>query len=450
MLLRMLNVLLAPTTPVTTSNVNSNIGSGNMGKEDIIDFLGKDDIPLDTKDNKSGKDIIPLEDDETDETDDKEDKPKKSKFKDKDDDKTDDDKTDDEDDELKDLEDELEDPSDEQLELVTPVRRKEILAKYPKLFKDFPYLEKAYYREQQYTKILPTIDDAKEALSKAETLDKFENDLADGNITTMLSAVSKADKNAFYKMADNWMLTLKEVDEKAYNNVLGNVIKHTIMAMVGEAKASNNDALRDAAAILNQYAFASSNFIPPRLLSETKSDNKNTDRDDKLTARENAFAKQKLDNAVEDLDTRVNTSYKSTIEAYIDPKGSMTDFVKKNAIREAVENLEELISRDDRFKILTDKLWARASQDDYSKDSIKKIQTAFITKAKTLLPSVIKKARQEALRGNSGRNTNNDDKDDKTDKVQRKEPSRSNRSDHSKSNVPKGMSTLDYLMADDN
>ena len=37
---------------------------------------------------------------------------------------------------------------------MTPVRRKEILAKYPKLFKDFPYLEKAYYREQQFTEVL--------------------------------------------------------------------------------------------------------------------------------------------------------------------------------------------------------------------------------------------------------------------------------------------------------
>ena len=48
-------------------------------------------------------------------------------------------------DELKDIEEELKGPKEEDLELTTPVRRREILAKYPKLFKDFPYLEKAYY-----------------------------------------------------------------------------------------------------------------------------------------------------------------------------------------------------------------------------------------------------------------------------------------------------------------
>src|SRR5215831_19879700 len=54
-------------------------------------------------------------------------------------------------DELAELEEELTGPKEENLELVTPVRRGEILAKYPNVFKDFPYLEKAYYREQQFT-----------------------------------------------------------------------------------------------------------------------------------------------------------------------------------------------------------------------------------------------------------------------------------------------------------
>src|SRR6185436_17783046 len=130
------------------------------GKEDIIEFLG----------DEEEKETIPIERDD-----------KKTKFGDRDekDDSDEDetketkDRTEDDTDDLQELEKELEGPTDEQLELVTPVARREILKKYPTLFKDFPYLEKAYYREQQFTELLPTIDDAKQAVAKSETLDKF-------------------------------------------------------------------------------------------------------------------------------------------------------------------------------------------------------------------------------------------------------------------------------------
>src|SRR6187399_1594582 len=79
-----------------------------------------------------------------------------------------------EDDELKEIEEELDGPKEEDLELMTPVRRREILAKYPKLFKDFPYLEKAYYREQQFTEVYPTIQDARAAHEKSQILDRVE------------------------------------------------------------------------------------------------------------------------------------------------------------------------------------------------------------------------------------------------------------------------------------
>jgi hypothetical protein len=101
---------------------------GPLSKEDMIDFLNENE-PEKTEDLNppATEEEIELEVEETSETEEVETDP---------------------DEELKEIEEELEPPTEEQLELVTPVRRKEILTKYPNLFKDFPYLEKAYYREQ--------------------------------------------------------------------------------------------------------------------------------------------------------------------------------------------------------------------------------------------------------------------------------------------------------------
>src|SRR4030095_10511453 len=190
-------------------------------REEMIEFLAGDDEQQET---------IDLEEEGKGKEKGKDKTPPKGKEKDTDESETpDEDETGDEDeevDELAEIEDELEEPSEEQLELVTPVRRREILKKYPNLFKEFPYLEKAYYREQQFTELLPTIDDAKAAVEKSQILDRFEGDLMSGNAETVLKAVQASNPKAFLKIVDDYLPTLAKVDEKAYFHVLGNVTKH--------------------------------------------------------------------------------------------------------------------------------------------------------------------------------------------------------------------------------
>lgn len=123
-------------------------GSGSSEKaEETFELLNTEEEPEETLDITTvKKDTETTGDESTDET------------------------TEDDEDELKELEEELEGPKEEDLELTTPVRRKEILKKYPTLFKDFPYLEKAYYREQQFTKYFPQFRMLRQQLIKPEYL----------------------------------------------------------------------------------------------------------------------------------------------------------------------------------------------------------------------------------------------------------------------------------------
>jgi len=347
-------------------------------------------------------------------------------------------------DEIQELVDETEEPSEEQLELTTPVRRREILTKYPNLFKDFPYLEKAYYREQQFTELLPTINDAKEAVAKSQTLDRFEGDLMDGNLGTILAAVSEQSPNSFNKIVDNIMPTIAKVSDKAYHHILGNTLKHTIVAMVNEGKTSNNESLLAAAQILNQFAFGSSEFKPPtNLATEEPKDKKPND----LSQREMDFNRRQFETAHTDLNTRVNNSLKATIEANIDPKNSMTDYVKRNAVREVSETLQKLIQQDKRFGTIIDRLWEDAFKTKFNKDSTDRIRAAYLSKSKTLLPSIIKRARIEALKG-MGKRVREVSDETTPSKGQKNERPRSSGNSGNKKDIPKGMRTLDFLMQD--
>ena len=435
LLLKMIPQFFGPEIPPSGSGGNL----PGQGKEDVIEFLGGDDEPTDVIDitDKPKDKSLPKD----------KDKPEpKAEPKDEEEDEDDDD---DDDDDLKDIEDELEGPTDEQLELTTPVRRKEILAKYPTLFKDFPYLEKAYYREQQFTELLPTIDDAKEAVAARETLGNFEKDLVAGNTETVLKSIKETSPNSFLKIVDDYLPTLARVDERAYYHVLSNLTKHTIHSMVQEARRSNNEVLQSAAAILNQFVFGSADFKPPTNLAK---DGPDETGDKKINEREQQFLQRQFDTANTDLNTRVNNTLRNTIDAHIDPKSSMSDYVKKAASNKALETIGELIGKDARFKTLTDKLWERAYKENYSKESLDRIKSAFTSRARTLLPAVIKKARNEALRG-TGRRVKDDDEQNEEMTSSNRGPIASGKPRSQQpggkitkaSDIPKKMSTLDFL-----
>lgn len=436
----------APETAVPSTGGGSTSGTqSDLSKDDILDYLNKDDTDDDNKE------IIPLDDDR---------KPEKKAKEDKEDDVEDDKDEEEEEDEVEDplkaLEDELEEPGEEKLELQTPTSRREILKKYPKLFKDFPYLETAYYREQEFTKLLPTIDDAREAVEKSKVLDNFESDLSGGNTEEILQAVKKESPKGFTKIVDNYLETLGKVDREAQLHVISNLTKSTIMNMVRAARESNNEVLEQAAVILNQWAFGTSRWQEPTKLTveETKVDDGRAE----IEKEKKAIQRQRYETANTELTTKLSKAFKATIENKIDPKDSMSEYVKRQAVREANENLEQLMSKDTRFKTLVDRLWENAFKNGFDDASKAKLRQAFVSKAQTLLPSVISKARNEALRGIGKRVKDDDSRQDDESKdgqeAGRKRASKTGDESHprndsgSKSKVPDGMTALEYLMAD--
>jgi hypothetical protein len=364
----------------------------------------------------------------------------------------DEEKDEEEDDELKEIEEEIKEPKEDEdiNELVTPVKRKEILAKYPKLFKDFPYLEKAYYREQQFTEVFPTIQDARVSAEKAQILDRTEQLVMNGDISSVIIAAKEEDPESFNKIVDNYLPTLRRIDQQAYYHVLSGVIKDTIITMVREGRALGDQGapLQAAANVVNQFVFGSQTFHPHQPLAQKPNPGVDA-REQNLRQQQQQIVYTKFNGVREELQTKADNVLKSTIDGHIDPRGTMSDYVKQHATKEAFSNLESLIDKDMRFRSLIDKLWEKAFQTDFDKESTDRIKAAYLSKAKTLLPSVIKRARSEAMRG---RKADDDILEPKANKKGPITPGRSTAPSSGKfkkaADIPKGMSTLDVLMKD--
>ncbi len=411
--------------PNSNPNLTTPAGPSTESHEDVIEFLSDDSgdtLELDDKPKPKAKEIL----DEGEGEGEGEGEEGTQKVE----------------DDLLELEQELEGPKDEQLELITPVRRKEILKEFPDLFKKFPYLERAYYRDQKFTEKFPTMEDADAAVEAKHTLDRMEADVMGGNTELILRAVKEQNPEGFARIVDEYLPTLARVDEKAYFHLLGNINKHLIITMVREARRSGNEALQSAAQILNQFVFGTSDFQPPQPLSRPRTED---GREKQISEREQQFVQQQFESARDDLNTRVNNTLRNTIDLNIDPKKTMTDYVRKNASREAMEMLESVLSKDARFIAIRDKLWEAAFNSNFSRESVERIKSAYLSRAKTLLPTVIKKARIDALKG-IGRRSGEEERVDKTPVTPGRPRSDSSGGKITKaSEIPKGMRTIDFL-----
>lgn len=427
---------------VPTNAPGSNLGSiatgvsgKEMRKEDILDALN-DETETPEQENELE---LNLGDEEEESDEDKEKKEKSSRTTKKDSEE-----------EQEEQELEIEEEIDEsKLTLDTVPARKEIIKAFPDLFKKFPQLEHVLYREKAYTEMFATIEDAREVKERAENFEKFESTLLAGNPESVFKSLKDSDNDAFASVVDNLMPTLAKVDQTAYYHIIGNVIKNTIIGMSQGAKSARNkedkEALETAALILNQYVFGNDEFVPPQLYGKKRTEEEDSGKKEVENERQQ-LKRERFETAQSDMGSKVDNLIKNTISNNIDPKGAMTNYVKRTAINDVITKLDQAIASDERFRKAYDKQWEKAFEQNFSSSVMEETRRMYLSKAKTLLPSIIKSVRAEALNNRSERTST-----DTTERVRNRDTSLSERSsaprttNDERGKVPKGMSSLDFL-----
>jgi hypothetical protein len=228
------------------------------------------------------------------------------------------------------------------------------------------------------------------------------------------------------------------------------------MVKEGRNLGDQGAPLLAAANILNQFVFGSQTFTPAQNLSRPVPADE-VQRKSQIQQEEQKRFYSQFESTRNDLQTKADNVLKSTISQHIDPRNTMTDYVRGHAVTEAHQTLETLISKDTRFRGLLDRLWEKAYEQKFSKESTDRIKSAYLSKAKTLLPSVIKTARNNALKGLGKRaSEDREEREETIELTPKKSPSTSGRSTgpssggkiRKASDIPRGMSTLDVLMSD--
>lgn len=355
-------------------------------------------------------------------------------------DKDDDSETKDEDDDNEDNE-VKEDILEDETEFHSLPSRKEILAKYPNLYKDFPALQKAVYREEQYAEVFPTLDDARNARDEVNNFRQLEGSLLKGSSEVLLKNLKQNAPDAFNKINDSYLETLSQVDEKAYRSIIDKVVKGTLHNVLVYAKNKGNENGEKAAQIIHDLIYGTTNVTVPEKVEPKEDKDKR-----ELEEQRAKFQQEKIVYAVNDVSDRAKNLIKAAIDKHIDPKEQMSTYVRSKAADDAYREVEQLIIGDRKFRAHLDKLWANAIAEagngPITEASKLTIRNAIISRARQTLPRTITNIRGNALKGTRRREQEKDEaplprgrdlahKDSKT-KTTTKE-------------IPRGLSTRELL-----
>jgi len=427
--------------PLPSSDISQGpIENKELSKTELLDFLNDE--------STDEKETIDLQDDEKPVGDDRK-TDKTPKRAEKSEEKGEEDKEE----EIKlveeDDEEEKPDYDEEELEIVAPARRKDILAKYPNIFKDFPHLEKAYYRDQEYNELFSTPAEAREMVQAAKQLEQHQQTLLKGDTKQILRAVKDSNPESFAKIVDGYLTTLKEVDDRAFFHVIKNWTSSVAASMAEEAQRTSNQDLLDAARLVYQFMTGTTNYSAPTSFGKQRP-KEEVQQETELQKERERFFVERFETARDELQGRVDGVLKNTIDQNIDPRGSMTNYVKRVAVNEVMENVQKAIDSDPSFRKHLDRLWEKAADDKFSRASLDKIRSAYLSKAKTLLPAQIKKSRNEALKGLGKRVREDNDDSNRDNNSNRRESASAPATlrGSNRENPSKGKSTLQFLNED--
>jgi hypothetical protein len=341
---------------------------------------------------------------------------------------------------------ELAEPEDE-LEFVNVPRKKEILKEFPELFKKFPGMERALYKEAQYAELFPTMQEAKIAKEELRGLKEVEAEILNGDLENVLKSVKEQNPESFDKVVNNYIHTLRKVDEQAYYGVLNFIIDNAIVTAYKTGHEQQDEQLMIAAQLINKFVHGSHNIQHPRYPRQVRPEN--DPREQQLAQKQTELNYREFNGALSDVTERTENTIKATIDKYIDSKSQMTPYLRDKAVTDVLAELNQSIQSDARFKSVLDNLWRESANNGYSTQSKNKIRNQIINKAKVVLPDIIRRVRAEALKNNRSMSIRNDKDDERASDREEREPSERRTQTNKKPQMPsRKVSTLDFLNQD--
>jgi hypothetical protein len=277
---------------------------------------------------------------------------------------------------------------------------KSIEEKFPGFFKQFPALRDMYFREAEYSKLFPTIDDAKEANENNIAFDSIRESVFQGNGSKFFTAIKEVGEKDLEKFSTNILGTLFQVHPQSFWRAANPLVEDIARNMFSKGVKENNESMQNAARYLSDYFFGNTEIAEGKKTSIVKIEDNNEvkqEREKFDSERSTAFrggvetdVRNQLVSLIEGLDSKTGKSR-------IDPDNVFSKFIKTTIIDRIIDDLGTQLTSDKDHIRFMDSLWEKSKRNGRTEADKSRIVSSYLARAKSLIPSLRSKYVSEAL-----------------------------------------------------
>ena len=271
---------------------------------------------------------------------------------------------------------------------------------YPDFFKKFPAMRDVYFREAEYSKIYPTIDDAKEANENNAAFQNIRQDLFTGDGSKLLGAVKNQDPKALQRFAGSFLTTLLKVDNDAFWRAANPLVEDVARGMMQKGINEGNESMQNAARYLSHYFFGNIEVAEGKRTTVQQEQPKSDvakEREEWENQRQMEFRgtiekdlRGQLNDIIVGIDLRTGKSK-------LDPNDVLSPFIRQTIIERVIADIGQTLQADNQHIRYMDSLWDRARTNGRTDSDKDRIVQAYLARARALAPQLRSKYVSEAL-----------------------------------------------------
>ncbi len=274
---------------------------------------------------------------------------------------------------------------------------RELKAYDPKLLKKFPGLRDTFFRELEFSKRFPTVEDADEVLEKLTGLQEVEQRIIKGDPKDFLDILGNFDVNVQRKFVSGFLPSLYNTNKSAFAAITQPVLKNVLRAAIQQGKQHGNENLQNSAMHLHEFIFGDVDIekgVPnPQEASENRVD---PDRAEFEKERAN-FLQTRHREFAESVVGYSSRNVNKVIEESI-PEGA-SSFESENFGDKVRKKLATVLQEDTAHLSVMRRITGQAEKAGFTKEFKDRAGSALLSRAKVALPAIIKEVRSEFLRG---------------------------------------------------
>ena len=278
---------------------------------------------------------------------------------------------------------------------------RQLVAKYPKIFKDFPGLRNTFFRERDYSKLFPTVEDARESYEQLNRLKAGEQRISAADPGDFIDLLGEYDVTKQRRFINDFLPALLQKSKPAFQAVTEPVIKHMIRSAYNDAKRNGNNNLMNSALNVHEWMFGDDQVDAPPKSNLAPRQNEPDPEKERLYRENQEILRGQHQNFVDTILTDSSKSITNIVQKNL-PE-DVSPFLGRSITRDVMDELANVLRDDPAHRSNMERLLKQAAQNRYSSEWKDRVKSAYLSRAKLALPTIIKKVRSAALKGSNGK-----------------------------------------------